>query len=729
MLNFNKVIRLHKVLQNAVKADLNAKGKSNLYNTFEQFSFNIRRIHRFMISDRYDNKKSNPVSKLRKGTQFILGIEERKKITYPKPSDVLNFIKSLEVFALQLATNPKFDYHSLELDLSTMCDFEEEANSIVNDLKRIILDLRIENHILSDLEKTRLLSCVFSYITVYRNYHLKKIPSDYTTISKPYSGDLTIQEVIQKHFTAEKIENFFSQFDFSRLDPETKKAVIYSSNKNGPSTGHSDLSHFRDLLALSKEPELFSSVRELISCFENGDQILEYADTLLLNVKEDESDSNPEQGGLHSRLAAFTAPGGKKRIVGVVDWLTQSACLPIHRTLMELLKQLDSDRTFNHKADLSFFNNIKDDVISVDLSAATDRLPIELQSILISEVFKRVGLDGDRISKSWVSSLNRDFSSRGTDFFDKAPLLRYTCGQAMGILASFSSMSLLHHYLIFISNDGLAKPVYTSIGDDAILVGNKVFSNYSRILKDIGVDQNAKKTIYSRQKEGIFHTFEFARNYVIYGCRLSLISTGKAIRVSEGSLTASDLIQDILPLMSKPLLHSLRESDLLADTTTDELIILAIFLGTNKSMPVTFTFKECKKLFEDLTSEKFFSESIFENAKKLIERDANRVINIEGIKNPAKIGELIRTRMIVKSTQSDRKKLIHQYFSLLTYLDGITGSIAAEKFIRFSLSTVDDDLERENISPFLRPSTKKDIIQAYTEFSKEEKFRKSDEIV
>jgi len=70
--------------------------------------------------------------------------------------------------------------------------------------------------------------------------------------------------------------------------------------------------------------------------------------------------------------------------------------------MFSVLSNIKSDKTFNHKDGLKLFD--KEDKFnnyySIDLSAATDRMPRDLQAEIIKGLFNRFNKDGDSIAKN-----------------------------------------------------------------------------------------------------------------------------------------------------------------------------------------------------------------------------------------------------------------------------------------------------------------------------------------
>jgi hypothetical protein len=211
---------------------------------------------RFLPKSEPKKSKSN-----RKDVLFILNLSN-KKVEYPDPVFVLQFVKSLEIYALKLCVDRNFDFSELKLDLSEMKEFTESSKFIQESLKSIILSLLNEDKFVSFRQS--ILSLLMSYIVIYRHYHIKKIASPTSSITAEYNGKKSIEQCKAKYFTASLKEEFFSKFNFDKIDLDCLKSVIYTSNKNGPSSGKADLSEFRDLLALNNDPKLFEHVKNCL---------------------------------------------------------------------------------------------------------------------------------------------------------------------------------------------------------------------------------------------------------------------------------------------------------------------------------------------------------------------------------------------------------------------------------------------------------------------------------
>lgn len=124
------------------------------------------------------------------------------------------------------------------------------------------------------------------------------------------------------------------------------------------------------------------------------------------------------------KLAYFSDKEGKTRVVGILDYWSQSAVKPLHDALAKVLKAIPTDCTFNQGAvtrGLTFLGPY----YSYDLSNATDRMPITLQKKVIATI---IGNDG---AAAWAHLLSGyEFATKG------APSVKYQCGQPMGAYSS-----------------------------------------------------------------------------------------------------------------------------------------------------------------------------------------------------------------------------------------------------------------------------------------------------
>lgn len=92
------------------------------------------------------------------------------------------------------------------------------------------------------------------------------------------------------------------------------------------------------------------------------------------------------------KLAVVYDQAGKARIVAITNWWIQVALKPLHHALFNVLKGIKEDGTFDQ---MKPFNKLIDQsdgrFYSFDLSAATDRLPIDLQRDILNCLSPNLG--------------------------------------------------------------------------------------------------------------------------------------------------------------------------------------------------------------------------------------------------------------------------------------------------------------------------------------------------
>lgn len=93
-------------------------------------------------------------------------------------------------------------------------------------------------------------------------------------------------------------------------------------------------------------------------------------------------------GLLHSKLHCIYEKGSKARVIAIVDYFTQAALSPLHNALQTTLKSLPCDFTFDQEAGAEKVRQLTiaypGDVYSLDLSKATDRLPLAFQKRILA---------------------------------------------------------------------------------------------------------------------------------------------------------------------------------------------------------------------------------------------------------------------------------------------------------------------------------------------------------
>lgn len=162
------------------------------------------------------------------------------------------------------------------------------------------------------------------------------------------------------------------------------------------------------------------------------------ADPALFGLPDSEFYSS--RPGEIRRLVGIPDMEGKTRVIAILDYWSQTALRPVHDLLFVVLRIIRQDMTFNQG---SFLDRVKSwgpgvTLYSVDLTAATDRFPIEL----IGEVLE--GHFGKDFVRAWMDVMV------GYPFVaPDGQRVRYSVGNPMGAMSSWSSFALTHHFVMF----------------------------------------------------------------------------------------------------------------------------------------------------------------------------------------------------------------------------------------------------------------------------------------
>jgi len=517
--------------------------KSNL----RTFTDNITVVVRFMLKDRFEQQK--PTKKVRvskrnmphsadlemlKEMSHIPTTKSRTRKRPIQQANPLHIIKAFKLLEYQIISGIKPG--SAEWGDLILGQYLENMVVASNSLSALLISVRSQGK----REAERSLIHLMSLVCIYRSFKVKAIASD-STITAEYSGDSPLQEVMDEHFTDEKIDKFLSKIiDRSKLG-NFDELFIYSGNASSPNGGHSSINYLADVAAVMKDQKLKDSIFGLIEHFKFGSELRKIIDILMVNI-----DTEYTKDKIHSRLVTFTAPGGKSRIIAVVDWLSQTALSAIHKTQFRLLELIPSDRTFDHKSGLNLFDPKADCYHSVDLSAATDRLPRALQKKMIERIFHKLGMNGASIAQFWESIVDRSYSTKNSLLEKVAPELRYEVGQGMGLFSSWSSMALVHHYIVH-ELSGCSFENYVLVGDDLLMKNsNEEYIRYFGIMSSIGVRINPSKTLISMDQP---HSLEFARNFIIQGHKIQPIPTGSVFAYLDNKIGSMEAFCAFLPIM------------------------------------------------------------------------------------------------------------------------------------------------------------------------------------
>jgi len=221
----------------------------------------------------------------------------------------------------------------------------------------------------------------------------------------------------------------------------------------------------------------------------------------------------------NGRLSVKIEPAGKARVFAMVDYWTQVALKPLHEWIFSVLREIPQDGTFNQlKPVKRLLKIVKSDqkIYSFDLSAATDRLPVLIQGLLLLQFF------GRHFASTWRALLcNRNYylgssTCKAAGLGSKGRNLRYAVGQPMGAFSSWAMLALTHHAMVQFAayRAGGAKwfDRYAVLGDDIVIADDRVALEYRKFCELVGLSIGIAKSLEARGK-----TLEFAKKFFFQG--------------------------------------------------------------------------------------------------------------------------------------------------------------------------------------------------------------------
>lgn len=351
----------------------------------------------------------------------------------------------------------------------------------------------------------------------------------FNTVTDPWKGTGTLSDT--------EIRRALTAMDLGKLKLKSPKFIW--SNKSGVNARFAFLSVGLDLLALISNPKIWLGIIKycihvryiifpiifiLLSILMLPLWLFNYCRETFLS-----EGANLKLG----RLAIIKELRGKARVVGITDNWTQMLFKPLHDLIYDRLGYLPEDGTKDQLAPVKLLlSNLKEPyAVSVDLSAATDRLPVELQA----RILDCMGLPG---------AVWREILARPYEYMDKE--YTYAVGQPMGAYSSFAMLALTNHLIMYASANRIDLKVvkgaglYAILGDDVAISRGDLSSEYNKIMQLLGVEINPIKGFTGR-------ILEFAKNlFHVSGTNLSPISAKVVLRASRDPIYIVPLINDYI---------------------------------------------------------------------------------------------------------------------------------------------------------------------------------------
>jgi hypothetical protein len=235
------------------------------------------------------------------------------------------------------------------------------------------------------------------------------------------------------------------------------------------------------------------------------------------------------------KLAVVRDVAGKARVVAITTWWIQAALKPLHDGLFALLKRIPQDGTFDQEAPLNLLikrTPREQTFYCFDLSAATDRLPLDVQRDIINHLCPVLG-------DLWFKLI------KSIDYWYNGRYINYAVGQPMGAYSSFAMLAITHHTIIRYA--ALAVGIhdfrsYAVLGDDVVIANDEVASSYLEVMKDLGVKINLSKSIISKD------IAEFAKRWKGLGIDFTPIGPGLIIQATRNKEFLGPLMSELFRL-------------------------------------------------------------------------------------------------------------------------------------------------------------------------------------
>lgn len=360
---------------------------------------------------------------------------------------------------------------------------------------------------------------------------------DTSTIVDPFTGDETVGTIRDQEILTSLVRlgfkprgNWTKTSDaftsLKKFDTTWKK--YHLSTRAGPN-GHVMWNAISDLFALPESqckdigilggPDLESRIdyiRGRPLPFESTDET--FAD--IYNAVA--TPFEPRLATFSRRLQGLPQQDGKTRVVAIFDYWSQTCLSRLHKFVMNKLKRIPEDCTYDQRAAEQKIAGMKGKTFySCDLSAATDRFPIDFQVRVLGMII------GKRRAEAWRRLLVDYPFTVGKSETE----VKYSVGQPMGALSSWAVFSLCHHVTVRIAAIRCgrnARGRYCLLGDDIVIADDAIAREYMTLMKGFGVGISPTKSHVSQ------HFIEFTKRNWLHGKEITpfsysgLKATGKS---------------------------------------------------------------------------------------------------------------------------------------------------------------------------------------------------------
>lgn len=190
--------------------------------------------------------------------------------------------------------------------------------------------------------------------------------------------------------------------------------------------------------------------------------------------------------------------GGKLRVFAFPNLLFQVMMNPMKASLFRALKRVPEDCTFRQERGVEWIQSELRSgrkAWSVDLSDATNHLPLGLQKLVFFSICKH---------HQWYDHW-RLFEMVATGAYGAKAIgqsyVRWTKGQPLGAGPSFALFALTHHAILHHCKmvNKVDVDCYRILGDDVVITNRAVYNTYRHVLKNLACPISQQKSLTSRE--------------------------------------------------------------------------------------------------------------------------------------------------------------------------------------------------------------------------------------
>jgi len=196
------------------------------------------------------------------------------------------------------------------------------------------------------------------------------------------------------------------------------------------------------------------------------------------------------------KIGLIQEPGYKLRAVANPNRVYQMALEPLGDCLYDTIRNFEWDCTHDQSRGIpKIQKHLQDSKTAhcVDLTGATDYFPLSLQV----DVMRSFIMDPDRLIDLFVD-LSRGPWLMGDN------VVQWKKGQPLGLFPSFAAFALTHGLLLYYLNGYRHEDAFFVLGDDVVILDDRLFLSYIEALKVLGCPISEAKSLNSS------HLAEFA---------------------------------------------------------------------------------------------------------------------------------------------------------------------------------------------------------------------------